>query len=594
MPYKVFFVEDEIITRQGIRDNVDWEANGFEFCGEATDGEMALSLLRAIQPDVLITDIKMPFMDGLQLSKIVRERMPGVKIIILSGHDEFEYAQKAINLGVTDYLLKPVTVQKMQSVLQKLSIQLDREREEQARLVKLQEQVEENRETLCERLLFKLVISAISPTDTIEKGQMLGLDLVARYYLVMILKIDLGDRTEQYDHEEYQHIQLILTGLAKKNPDIFVLKRDWGDLMFIMKGSTSEYLDEERDLLLELDALLIRQSNNFAWATCGADSFINRADSVGVASLLITRTKRFVLTNNIEAPRLLREEELDKKGWEFRISPWHDEKEDVVELTHGMKFGADINHPNAMNISNEIGWLRSQLSYEEGARFKLLAAMCADGMKQASLETRPGMTEYEIAGLLSQAIESRGVQAIVNLIATDERISSVRHPLPTSKKLNQYAMLVVCGRKWGLICSVTRLIHFGSLPSELRNNAESIARIDAEMIAATHPGNTLGDVFHKAQAAYASAGFPDEWQKHHQGGSAGFAPREFTATPRSTQPVLLGQSFAWNPSIIGVKSEDTILVGDNSNEIITEMSGWPTIDIHIGNQVIKRPAILEK
>ncbi|HUE99843.1 MAG TPA: response regulator [Anaerolineales bacterium] len=89
MSYKVFFVEDEIIAREGIRDNVDWQAGGFEFCGEASDGEMALPLLRTAQPDVLITDIKMPFMDGLQLSKIVRERMPWVKIIILSGHDEF-------------------------------------------------------------------------------------------------------------------------------------------------------------------------------------------------------------------------------------------------------------------------------------------------------------------------------------------------------------------------------------------------------------------------------------------------------------------------------------------------------------------------
>src|SRR5919109_5582135 len=157
MSYKVFFVEDEIITREGIRDNVDWQASGFEFCGEATDGEMALPLLRATQPDVLITDIKMPFMDGLQLSKIVREHMRDVKIIILSGHDEFEYAQKAISLGVTDYLLKPVTVQKLQTVLHKLSVQLDQERKEQERLKSLQEQIEDNRAMLRDRLLFKLV-----------------------------------------------------------------------------------------------------------------------------------------------------------------------------------------------------------------------------------------------------------------------------------------------------------------------------------------------------------------------------------------------------------------------------------------------------
>ena len=251
MSYKVFFVEDEVITREGIRDNVDWQANGFEFCGEAADGEMALPLLRTAQPDVLITDIKMPFMDGLQLSKIVRERMPWVKIIILSGHDEFEYAQEAISIGVTDYLLKPVTVKKLQSALQKLTLQLDQERKEQDNLKKLQEQVEENRATLRERLLFKLVVGAISPTEAIEKGQALGLDLIARYYLVVVLKIELGDRTEQYDYDEYQQIQRVVIGLVEKNPDIFVIKRDWGDLILIIKGSTPEYFEEERDFLLE-------------------------------------------------------------------------------------------------------------------------------------------------------------------------------------------------------------------------------------------------------------------------------------------------------------------------------------------------------
>jgi two-component system, response regulator YesN len=251
MSYKVFFVEDEIITREGIRDNVDWQASGFEFCGEATDGEMALPLLRTAQPDVLITDIKMPFMDGLQLSKIVRERMPWVKIIILSGHDEFEYAQKAIGLGITDYLLKPVTVHKLQTVLQKLTSQLNQERKEQDTLKKLQEQIEENRTMLRERLLFKLIVGAVSSSEAVEAGQRLGLDLIARHYLVVILKLELGDRTEQYDHDEYQQVQRVLTELAEKNPDIFVLKRDWGDIILIMKGSTPEYLEEERDLLLE-------------------------------------------------------------------------------------------------------------------------------------------------------------------------------------------------------------------------------------------------------------------------------------------------------------------------------------------------------
>ena len=349
------------------------------------------------------------------------------------------------------------------------------------------------------------------------------------------------------------------------------------------------FLDESN-----LDAILLRRTDNFSWATCGADPHINTADSMGIASLLISQTDRFVVTNNIEVKRLMHEERLAEQGWEFKVSPWFEGDDQLSKLTEGMKLGADATFPHALDVSCQIASIRAQLTPEEGERYRELGRLCAQGMRQSIDAVKPGMSEYEIAGLLAQSVESRGVQAVVNLIATDERIFSYRHPLPTDKKLRKYAMLILCGRKWGLICSVTRLVHFGPLPDEVRHKAEAVARIDAEMIAATCPGNTLGGVFSRAQAAYAEAGFPDEWKLHHQGGSAGYAPREVTATPASTEPVLLGQAFAWNPSITGAKSEDTILVGEGSNEIITEMPDWPSIDILVGEQVIKRPAILEK
>jgi two-component system response regulator YesN len=251
MSYKVFFVEDEIVTREGIRDNIDWKGHGFEFCGEAADGETALPLLQAIKPDVLITDIKMPFMDGLQLSKIVRERMPQVKIIVLSGHDEFEYAQQAIELGVAEYLLKPVSVQNLQNALQKISAQLDKEKKQQENLKNLQDQIEENRAALQERLLLKLVVGAVSSTEAIEKGQLLGMDLIARCYLAVILKIEPASHSESFNYAEYQHLQQMTAGLVQNNPDIFLLKKDWEELVLVIKGSTPEYLEEERDILLE-------------------------------------------------------------------------------------------------------------------------------------------------------------------------------------------------------------------------------------------------------------------------------------------------------------------------------------------------------
>ena len=117
---KVFLVEDEVIMREGIRSNIDWEAEGFEFVGEASDGELAYPLIQKSRPDILITDIQMPFMDGLELSRLVKQEQPGIKIIVLTGYDEFEYAKEGIRIGITDYLLKPIASAKLLEAVKKV------------------------------------------------------------------------------------------------------------------------------------------------------------------------------------------------------------------------------------------------------------------------------------------------------------------------------------------------------------------------------------------------------------------------------------------------------------------------------------------
>src|ERR1700690_3059808 len=130
-----------------------------------------------------------------------------------------------------------------------------------------------------------------------------------------------------------------------------------------------------------LDALLLQRFSNFAWATCGAACYINTADSVGNASLLVTPGGRFVLTNNIEASRLMQEEGLAYQGWEFVISPWYERKDKVSELTHGMRLGADAGFPNAKELTSEIDAMRYPLTQEEGERFRILGRLCAEGMQ---------------------------------------------------------------------------------------------------------------------------------------------------------------------------------------------------------------------
>jgi Xaa-Pro aminopeptidase len=343
----------------------------------------------------------------------------------------------------------------------------------------------------------------------------------------------------------------------------------------------------------KLDALLLQRVSSFAWATNGAASYVNTAATNGEAALLITPSGQYLITNNIEATRLEQEEELAAQGWEFRTVPWHQAQDAVAELTRGLRLGADGPYSGATDLSGDLARLRANLTPKEGERFRTLGQLCAEAMDSAARAVRPGQTEYQIAGLLAREAESQGVQAIVNLIATDGRIFAFRHPLPTDKKLERYAMLVLCGRRWGLVCSVTRFVHFGWLPDDLRRKAEAVAQIDATFIAATRPGQTLGEIFRRATAAYAETGFPDEWHLHHQGGPAGYEPREYVATPDSADVVSVGQVYAWNPSITGTKSEDTILVGEGGNEVLTSIDGWPTLTVTVDGQEHTRPAILE-
>src|SRR4029079_401488 len=187
MTYKVFLVEDEIVTREGIRDTVDWGAAGYEFCGEAPDGEMALPLIREQRPETVITDIKMPFMDGLQLCRILRETLPSTKIIILSGHDEFRYAQEAIQIGVTEYLLKPIVPQDLVAALRKVARQLDEEHQTTAHLEALQAQMISHRPLLRERCLLDLVAGNSCSADFIQQAQRLDIDLFAPWYQVLVV-----------------------------------------------------------------------------------------------------------------------------------------------------------------------------------------------------------------------------------------------------------------------------------------------------------------------------------------------------------------------------------------------------------------------
>jgi len=184
---KIFLVEDESIMREGLRDNMPWQQFGYEFVGEAADGETALPLIRKTRPDVLLTDIKMPFMDGLSLSRIVAKEFPNMKIIILSGYDDFEYARQAIQIGVEQYILKPVTRETLKKVLSEVKDKIDSEREKKINMERIQSERREY-ELMSRRTFFEKVFSGrLSVQEIYTEMEKLSIQLEGPYFNLILV-----------------------------------------------------------------------------------------------------------------------------------------------------------------------------------------------------------------------------------------------------------------------------------------------------------------------------------------------------------------------------------------------------------------------
>ena len=183
---KVFIVEDECLVREGIRDNISWKENGFEFVGEAEDGEMALPLIRKTKPDLLITDIKMPFMDGLELSRIVSQEMPETKIIILSGYDDFEFAREAIRLHVDQYLLKPITRVALEDALTQIKAKIEKEQEQKNYDLQYLHELQNYEQYEMRKFFEEITAGTLKVGDIYQKAQQLGINIDAGCYNLVL------------------------------------------------------------------------------------------------------------------------------------------------------------------------------------------------------------------------------------------------------------------------------------------------------------------------------------------------------------------------------------------------------------------------
>lgn len=343
----------------------------------------------------------------------------------------------------------------------------------------------------------------------------------------------------------------------------------------------------------KLNALVLTTQANFAWFTCGGDNRVANATDTGVASAVITPDAKYIICDNIEAQRIA-EEEVGSQGLEFRTHNWWESglPDEIGKLANS-PVGADTVIPGTRLVAAGVARLRYSLTEQEVCRYRWLGKVTGECMSKACREVSPGMTEHQVAAVLGEKLVSAGIIPNLILVAADERIAKYRHPIPTEKILEKYVMVVTCARKWGLIVSTTRIVHFGPIPPELRRKHDAVMAVDAELIAYTRPGASVEDVFRKGVEAYARAGFGDEWKLHHQGGPTGYAGRDYRAKLGVKATVQLSQAFAWNPSIAGTKSEDTVIALEDQTEIISAHGDWPMTPIEVESAVFPRPDILE-
>lgn len=271
---KAFLVEDELIVREGIKTTIDWQGCGFIFCGEAADGELAYPLIERERPDVLITDIKMPFMDGLELSRLVKKALPECKIIILSGHEEFRFAQEALKIGVTEYLLKPINSAEVTELLHRMRRLILKEQEERRNLERYLQEAMESEEELRLRLFQDIVSGTLPLSEILERGRALKLELHAQWFEVAL--ITCGSTSQAGGAGGAQAILgREIRRMDMGNGTVFCFDRGIEGVALLFKGDTQQELEQLRQGFLEkLEAGLKRHES--LWYFGGVGSPVNR------------------------------------------------------------------------------------------------------------------------------------------------------------------------------------------------------------------------------------------------------------------------------------------------------------------------------
>ena len=265
---KIFLAEDEVIVRETIKRMIPWEELGFELVGEAADGEMALPLLIRQKPDLLITDIKMPFMDGLTLAKLAKKELPELKIVILSGYDDFNYAKQAINIVVEDYLLNPNTKIALIESISEIRSRYEHEKTQKEYYEKFQREMQAYEKNSSRDFFEALVRGSMDMMEVYKKAEKLGVDIVAEAYNILIFTMnseeDFSGQKEGYSEWEAESLEM-LEEFFSGHPSAMLFRSNIFSYGVLLKGQKESIKEITKECVGKIQGILKRKESKREW-----------------------------------------------------------------------------------------------------------------------------------------------------------------------------------------------------------------------------------------------------------------------------------------------------------------------------------------
>jgi Xaa-Pro dipeptidase len=341
-----------------------------------------------------------------------------------------------------------------------------------------------------------------------------------------------------------------------------------------------------------IDGILLRKRENVCWITAGhSDRTVLLPSSDAIAAILLRRDgAMFYLAANNESQRLA-DEDFNSLGFEPVIDKWYETglPSPPASLAAGIIASDLLGTPLPFV---DIAPLRWQLLPQEMDRYRELGIKTAEATELVLLGLEPGISEREMAARVAHSLIAAGIEPSVLLMAVDDRIRKYKHALPQNAVLQRFGMLNLCARRWGLAVSLTRYVHFGPMPADLEDGFDVSARVNAALLDATLQGQNADQCFATAGDVYNSCGYPGEQFEHHQGGATGYLEREWLARPGGTEVPSAPQAFAWNPSIKGAKTEETVLLHSERIEPITLGRNLSIIETTIGDHIYQSTDVL--